>query len=208
MRSGDIVLTINRGRQIELSYAEPDPGAIIVTPPDGYQYGDDHTFTQADAERLSARLSELASELGEPAATDKEVKMATSQPSVFLCQVDETCGGAHDVDLNSLALAARELQDALSQNRREGITDDSALDVQVMCVAEEAGELVKAYRRYARKARRIGTLADVKDEIADVLIVTSILAYMLNVDLNQAVNDKLDVIWSRGWKTDTPEAVA
>ncbi len=73
------------------------------------------------------------------------------------------------------------------------------LDIQALCVAEEAGEVVGAYRRFAGKARRKGTLEDVRSEIADVLITVSIFARLLGIDIDSAVEDKLAVIYSRGW---------
>lgn len=106
------------------------------------------------------------------------------------------------VDLELLQDIAADIQKHVSLNRREGITDENALDVQALCLAEEAGEVVGAYRRYAKKARRTGTLAEVRDEIADVIIVTAIFAEMLDLDLTDAVNRKLQVIYSRGWRQD------
>lgn len=73
------------------------------------------------------------------------------------------------------------------------------LDIQALCIAEEAGELVGAYRRFSGKARRKGSLEDVRNEIADVLITTSIFARLLGIDIDAAVEDKLDIIYSRGW---------
>lgn len=99
-----------------------------------------------------------------------------------------------------LKAIAAQLQHDLSANRPPGITDDNAIDAQVHCVAEEAGEVVGAYRRYSGKARRTGTLEHVAEEIADVLIVTAILAHMLGIDIDEAVSDKLKVIYSRGWR--------
>jgi NTP pyrophosphatase (non-canonical NTP hydrolase) len=96
------------------------------------------------------------------------------------------------------ALAAK-LQRDLAANRRDAMNDDNALDIQALCVAEEAGEVVGAYRRYSGKARRSGTLQEVADEIADVLIVTAIFAVMLHIDINDAVQWKLRKIYSRGW---------
>lgn len=95
---------------------------------------------------------------------------------------------------------AHTLQLALAANRADALNDDNALDVQALCVAEEAGELVGAYRRYAGKARRSGTLEDVEHEIADVLIVTAIFAERMGIDIDKALADKLHIIWSRGWK--------
>lgn len=41
----------------------PDPGALHLRPPDGYQYGDDHPWTGADQTRLARRLECLVASL-------------------------------------------------------------------------------------------------------------------------------------------------
>jgi NTP pyrophosphatase (non-canonical NTP hydrolase) len=105
-----------------------------------------------------------------------------------------------------LAQAARRLNGDLHAHRRPGITDANALDVQALCVAEEAGELVGAYRRWAGKARRTGTRRELEDEIADVLIVTAVFAERAGIDLDAAVAAKLAVIYSRGWQDPPPAA--
>jgi NTP pyrophosphatase (non-canonical NTP hydrolase) len=105
----------------------------------------------------------------------------------------------------SLPEIARRLQRDLRANRRPGITDANQLDVQALCVAEEAGELVGAYRRWAGKARRTGTLADLEDEVADVLIVTAVFAERAGISIDAAVARKVTRIYSRGWREeDTP----
>jgi NTP pyrophosphatase (non-canonical NTP hydrolase) len=85
-----------------------------------------------------------------------------------------------------LAEIVRKLDADLAMNRRAGITDDNTLDVQAICVGEEAGELLGAYRRWAGKARRTGTLAEVSQEIADMLIVTGVFAVMMGIDIEEA----------------------
>ncbi len=99
---------------------------------------------------------------------------------------------------------ARRLDAQLRANRRPAITDANALDVQALCVAEEAGELVGAYRRWAGKARRTGTRRELEDEVADVLIVTACFAERAGIDLDAAVATKLAVIYSRGWREEEP----
>jgi NTP pyrophosphatase (non-canonical NTP hydrolase) len=101
------------------------------------------------------------------------------------------------VDLRQIA---RHLEAQLRANRRPAITDANHLDVQALCVAEEAGELVGAYRRWAGKARRTGTRRGLEDEVADVLIVTACFAERAGIDLNTALAAKLTVIYSRGWR--------
>ena len=105
--------------------------------------------------------------------------------------------GTPPADLRQIA---RHLEARLRASRRPAITDANAQDVQALCVAEEAGELVGAYRRWAGKARRTGTRRELEDEVADVLIVTACFAERAGIDLNAAVAAKLTVIYSRGWR--------
>lgn len=95
---------------------------------------------------------------------------------------------------------ARDLHAQLRANRSPAITDANQLDVQALCVAEEAGELVAAYRRWAGKARRPGTLRELEDEVADLLIVTAVFAERAGIDLYEAIDRKLAVIYTRGWR--------
>lgn len=97
---------------------------------------------------------------------------------------------------------AARLQDELSLNRREGMEDQDLLDLQALCVAEEAGELVGAYRRWAGKARRLGSKAALADEVADMLIVTAVFAHVAGIDIEEAVAAKAARIYSRGWRED------
>ena len=110
---------------------------------------------------------------------------------------------AAPVDLRQIA---RHLDAQLRASRRPAITDANALDVQALCVAEEAGELVGAYRRWAGKARRTGTRRELEGEIADVLIVTACFAERAGIDLDAAVAAKLAVIYSRGWREEDEDA--
>jgi hypothetical protein len=52
----------------ELTMAErsqPDPGALSITPADGYQYGDDHQWGDDKQARLVDRLDQLLNTLAE-----------------------------------------------------------------------------------------------------------------------------------------------
>jgi NTP pyrophosphatase (non-canonical NTP hydrolase) len=102
----------------------------------------------------------------------------------------------------NLAGIASALEHNLALNRRPNITDENQTDVQALCVAEEAGELVGAYRRWSGRARRSGSFEDVASEIADVLIVTAVFAERVGVDIDHAVAEKLKVIYNRGWQED------
>ena len=71
---------------------------------------------------------------------------------------------------------------------------------QVLCVAEEAGEFVGAVRRNMGLARRNGSMQDVEDELADVIISAFVAGAALNIDIEKAIKSKLDKVMSRGWK--------
>ncbi|WP_242903689.1 MazG nucleotide pyrophosphohydrolase domain-containing protein [Actinomadura terrae] len=75
---------------------------------------------------------------------------------------------------------------------------------QVLTLAEEVGELVGAYRRWAGMARRTGDFADVQDELADVVITAYVTAHVLDIDLDAAWRAKARHILTRGWR-DRPD---
>ncbi len=137
------------------------------------------------------------------ALADKNMtaRRIADQAAAAACSPAPACRGPID-----LAQAARRLQADLTAHRHPAVTDANALDVQALCVAMEAGELVGAYRRWAAKARRTGTRRELEDEIADVLIVTAVFAERAGIDLNAALAAKLAVIYSRGWQQPPPAA--
>lgn len=73
-------------------------------------------------------------------------------------------------------------------------------ETQVFCLAEEAGEFVGAFRRWADRARRRGTKEEMELELADVVIAAYVAAEYLDIDLDEAIAEKTAVIFSRGWK--------
>lgn len=83
--------------------------------------------------------------------------------------------------------------------RANGFADDNGIR-QVLALAEEVGEFVGAYRRHAGLARRSGTAVEMQAELADVVITAYVTAEELGFDLDQAIADKLEIIYSRGWR--------
>jgi len=71
---------------------------------------------------------------------------------------------------------------------------------EVVHLGEECGEAQGAIRRYLKLARREGTFTDAMDELADVVLAAYVAAYLIDGDLDEAINDKLQVIFSRCWK--------
>jgi NTP pyrophosphatase (non-canonical NTP hydrolase) len=134
---------------------------------------------------------------------------AYSEHDVRECEADDGAELADTIGASAettppvnLREIARQLERDLRSNRCPGITDASQLDVQALCVAEKAGELAGAYRRYAGRARRAGTLRELEGEVADVLIVTAVFAVFAEragIDIDAAAC-KLAVIYSRGWR--------
>ncbi|WUI03098.1 hypothetical protein OHR68_15230 [Spirillospora sp. NBC_00431] len=75
---------------------------------------------------------------------------------------------------------------------------------QVLALAEEVGEFVGAYRRWAGMARRTGGFDDVRDELADVVMTAYVTAHVLEIDLDAAWRAKAEQIMTRGWR-DAPD---
>lgn len=74
----------------------------------------------------------------------------------------------------------------------------TCLDTQILCLAEEVGEAVQAYRRATGRARSAATWDNVAEEIADVVIVAYVTAELAGIDLDAAIKAKLAVIEARG----------
>ena len=71
---------------------------------------------------------------------------------------------------------------------------------QIMCIAEEAGEFVGAMRRWRGMARRSGTEQEAQKELADLVIVCYVMARLMGWDLDELIEEKGEVILTRGWK--------
>ena len=103
-------------------------------------------------------------------------------------------GSGERVNLQQIA---QDLLKALEENRPDHEHD---AQIAVVCLAEEVGELASAWRRQAGKARRSGTFEEMEAELADVLIVAASFAVRAGIDIDRAVQKKLDTIYSRGWR--------
>lgn len=114
-----------------------------------------------------------------------------------------------NLDLGNLPAIIRRLVDELRENAMQGATNTEWLDQQAMCVSEEAGEFIGAYRRWRGFARRAGSPGDVEAEMADVIISTlcMITLWLDQKDaatgdadtLDELIARKLGKIFSRGW---------
>lgn len=104
--------------------------------------------------------------------------------------------GGERVNLQQIG---KDLNKALDDHAPE---QGHGLDQKALCIAEEAGELVGAYRRWSGQARRSGTEQELAAEVADLIICTSSFAVRAGIDIDKAVQSKLETIYSRGWKSD------
>lgn len=133
----------------------------------------------------------------ESRVTDEDTRTDRPQPRTAQ-SVRRPCQ-PHPVTNNSpippgtLADIAAEIS---TQLRVAGFGVEGAVDRNILCLAEEVGEVVGAFRRYTGQARRAGTLDDVAEELADVVITGYVTAHEIGMDL--------DVY---GWALEAPSAV-
>jgi len=92
---------------------------------------------------------------------------------------------------------AKSIVSSLTANGFDPAVEDTR---QVLCVAEEAGEFVGAYRRWKGMARRSGSFDDVRLELADVVITAYVAADVIGFELDRAIEDKLTIVFNRGWR--------
>lgn len=95
-----------------------------------------------------------------------------------------------------LAVSAAEINRCVVEHFPAGGRDVQ----QVLCLAEEVGEFVAAYRRWSGRARRSGPWSDVCDELADVVIAAYVTADVLGIDLDAAAAAKVARVVTRGWR--------
>lgn len=78
-----------------------------------------------------------------------------------------------------------ELARVVVPHLQEAFPGADLVEYQVFNLAEEAGEVVGAYRRWKGMARRNSSWVDVCDELADVIITAYVTAEVLGVDLHE-----------------------
>lgn len=98
--------------------------------------------------------------------------------------------------LESMPTQADDIEAALKAN---GFTSSPHIR-QSLALAEEVGEFVGAVRRWSGLARRSGGMEDVQSELADVVITAFVTASTMNIDLLAAIREKLQIIYTRGWR--------
>lgn len=87
-----------------------------------------------------------------------------------------------------------------NERLREAFPEMDLVHERTMKLAEESGEAVGAVLRYLNMTRRTGTLYDVAEELADVVICAMTLAEALGLNLEYAVHAKSEKVMARGWR--------
>ena len=71
---------------------------------------------------------------------------------------------------------------------------------QALKLAEESGEVIKALCRYVGISRKSGSVQEVEDELADVVLSAYLLAHYLPGDIDAAIARKAGADYLRGWR--------
>lgn len=104
-----------------------------------------------------------------------------------------------ELTFNQLTLFMEDLAEEIAVHAQQGASDDEWRDAQAMKVVEEAGEFIGAYGRWRGFARRAGTLADVTEELSDVVIASLLMFSLLDNDAQMHVKAKLFKVITRGY---------
>lgn len=104
-----------------------------------------------------------------------------------------------NLDFTPLTLFMEKLCDEIEYGARQGSSDSEWKASQAMCVAEEAGEFLKEYRRWWGFARKAGDKEKVLEELSDVVISSFIMFAVLGEDAQIHIKEKLRTVISRGY---------
>jgi NTP pyrophosphatase (non-canonical NTP hydrolase) len=104
-----------------------------------------------------------------------------------------------ELSFNQLVFFTEDLATVVRYHARQGASDEEWQDAQAMCVVEEAGEFIGAYRRWRGFARRDGSWNDVTKELSDVIIASLLMFAVMNEDAQCHVKAKLYEVISRGY---------
>lgn len=104
-----------------------------------------------------------------------------------------------DLSFNQLTLFMEALAEEIHVHAAQGASDDDWSWSQMTTVVEEAGEFAKAYRRWRGFARQSGSLSEVTEELADVIIASFLMFAVLDSDAQIHIKAKLYKVITRGY---------
>jgi len=104
-----------------------------------------------------------------------------------------------DLTFNQLMLFMDDLAEEIAFHAQQGASDDEWRDAQAMKVVEEAGEFIGAYGRWRGFSRRSGSMAQLTEEPADVVIASLLMFAVLDKDAQMYVKAKLFKVITRGY---------
>jgi NTP pyrophosphatase (non-canonical NTP hydrolase) len=104
-----------------------------------------------------------------------------------------------ELEFNQLVLFAEDLAEEIRFHAGQGAGDQEWMDSQAMCVAEEAGEFIRAYRRWRGFARTAGSAEDMQEELSDVIISALLMFAVMDYDAQRHIKKKLFKVINRGY---------
>ena len=104
-----------------------------------------------------------------------------------------------ELSFNQFAMFMESLAEEIRFHGGQGATDQEWQDAQAMCVVEEAGEFIGAYRRLRGFARRAGTEAEMYKELSDVIIASLLMFAVMDADAQMHIKAKLWEVITRGY---------
>lgn len=104
-----------------------------------------------------------------------------------------------ELEFYQLVQFAEDLAEEIRFHARQGASDQEWMDAQAMCVAEEAGEFIKAYRKWRGFARTAGPVDDVTEELSDVVIASLLMFAVMDSDSQCHIKHKLLKVITRGY---------
>lgn len=104
-----------------------------------------------------------------------------------------------ELEFSQLSLFAEDLAEEIHFHAAQGASDQEWMDAQAMCVAEEAGEFIKSYRKWRGFARTAGSVEDVKEELSDVVIASLLMFAVMDSDSQCHIKKKLSEVITRGY---------
>lgn len=105
----------------------------------------------------------------------------------------------HDLDFTQLVMFMESLTEEIQVFAKRDNSDEEWRDAQAMKLAEEVGEFAGAYNRWRGWARRDGSMADVLEELSDVIISAFAMFAIMDFDAQVYIKDKLTKVITRGY---------
>ena len=94
----------------------------------------------------------------------------------------------------------KSIQTKLNKTIRAKLSKNEKIFTQTLKISEEVGELTNEILKQSQHQRSEKTLipANIKHELADIILATILLSIELEIDIEQALIEKMEIIDKRG----------